>query len=159
MAQGRFEDAVKLRGKWGLHFYVWIWNPQTLLEFQMSVYVLPIGVLRTTGTLTRCWLMCTSLKQRSGALVEKSVFSLLMFPSWRYFSLINIFQQSNINIAILNVGAPCAGMNAVVRSAVRIGILQGHQMLAVHDGFDGLAQGMVICRVLSINTWPTQIQR
>lgn len=34
-------------------------------------------------------------------------------------------------------------MNAVVRSAVRIGILQGHQMLAVHDGFDGLAQGMV----------------
>lgn len=52
-------------------------------------------------------------------------------------------QQSNINIALLNVGAPCAGMNAVVRSAVRIGILKGHQMLAVHDGFDGLAQGMV----------------
>ncbi|KAM3620943.1 uncharacterized protein V6R79_003932 [Siganus canaliculatus] len=51
--------------------------------------------------------------------------------------------KSNINIAILNVGAPCAGMNAVVRSAVRIGILQGHQMLAVHDGFDGLAQGMI----------------
>ncbi|KAM9361928.1 phosphofructokinase, muscle b isoform 2-T2 [Symphorus nematophorus] len=51
--------------------------------------------------------------------------------------------KSNINIAIVNVGAPCAGMNAVVRSAVRIGILQGHQMLAVHDGFDGLAQGMI----------------
>uniref|UniRef100_H2SJI6 Phosphofructokinase, muscle b n=1 Tax=Takifugu rubripes TaxID=31033 RepID=H2SJI6_TAKRU len=51
--------------------------------------------------------------------------------------------KSNINIALLNVGAPCAGMNAVVRSAVRIGILQGHQMLAVHDGFDGLAQGMI----------------
>lgn len=51
--------------------------------------------------------------------------------------------QSNINIAILNVGAPCAGMNATVRSAVRIGLLQGHQMLAVHDGFDGLAHGMV----------------
>uniref|UniRef100_A0A8C4DDF1 ATP-dependent 6-phosphofructokinase n=1 Tax=Dicentrarchus labrax TaxID=13489 RepID=A0A8C4DDF1_DICLA len=51
--------------------------------------------------------------------------------------------KSNINIAILNVGAPCAGMNAVVRSAVRIGLLQGHQMLAVHDGFDGLAHGMI----------------
>lgn len=37
-------------------------------------------------------------------------------------------------------------MNAAVRSAVRIGILQGHQMLAVHDGFDGLAHGLVnIC--------------
>jgi len=51
--------------------------------------------------------------------------------------------KSNTNIAIVNVGAPCAGMNAAVRSAVRIGLLQGHQMLAVHDGFDGLAQGMV----------------
>uniref|UniRef100_A0A7N9AQV6 Phosphofructokinase, muscle b n=1 Tax=Mastacembelus armatus TaxID=205130 RepID=A0A7N9AQV6_9TELE len=53
--------------------------------------------------------------------------------------------KSNINIAILNVGAPCAGMNAAVRAAVRIGLLQGHQMLAVHDGFEGLAQGMVNC--------------
>ncbi|XP_053723444.1 phosphofructokinase, muscle b isoform X1 [Synchiropus splendidus] len=51
--------------------------------------------------------------------------------------------KSSINIAILNVGAPCAGMNAAVRSAVRTGILQGHQMLAVHDGFDGLAHGMI----------------
>uniref|UniRef100_A0A673MB25 6-phosphofructokinase n=1 Tax=Sinocyclocheilus rhinocerous TaxID=307959 RepID=A0A673MB25_9TELE len=50
---------------------------------------------------------------------------------------------NNINIAILNVGAPCAGMNAAVRSAVRIGILQGHNMLAVHDGFDGLAHGTI----------------
>ncbi|CAG06750.1 unnamed protein product, partial [Tetraodon nigroviridis] len=57
--------------------------------------------------------------------------------------LMECVQVSNINIALLNVGAPCAGMNAVVRSAVRIGILQGHQMLAVHDGFDGLAQGMI----------------
>lgn len=42
-------------------------------------------------------------------------------------------------MAILNVGAPCAGMNAAVRAAVRIGIIQGHNMLAVHDGFEGLA--------------------
>jgi len=51
--------------------------------------------------------------------------------------------QSNINIAILNVGAPCAGMNAAVRSTVRAGLLQGHRMLAVHDSFDGLAHGLV----------------
>uniref|UniRef100_A0A3P9PR46 ATP-dependent 6-phosphofructokinase n=1 Tax=Poecilia reticulata TaxID=8081 RepID=A0A3P9PR46_POERE len=51
--------------------------------------------------------------------------------------------KSNINIAILNVGAPCAGMNAAVRAAVRIGLLQGHQMLAVHEGFDGLAHGLI----------------
>jgi 6-phosphofructokinase 1 len=46
-------------------------------------------------------------------------------------------------VAIVNIGAPCAGMNAAVRSAVRIGIIQGHNMLAVHDGFEGLAQGKV----------------
>lgn len=65
---------------------------------------------------------------------------LSLFPS-----PIHIFSsfQSNINVAILNVGAPCAGMNAAVRSAVRIGILQGHGILAVQDGFDGLAQGKV----------------
>uniref|UniRef100_A0A8B9H3L1 6-phosphofructokinase type A n=1 Tax=Astyanax mexicanus TaxID=7994 RepID=A0A8B9H3L1_ASTMX len=51
--------------------------------------------------------------------------------------------KSNINVAILNVGAPCAGMNAAVRAAVRIGIIQGHNMLAVHDGFEGLAQGKI----------------
>uniref|UniRef100_A0A3B3QPM7 Phosphofructokinase, muscle b n=1 Tax=Paramormyrops kingsleyae TaxID=1676925 RepID=A0A3B3QPM7_9TELE len=51
--------------------------------------------------------------------------------------------KSNINIAILNIGAPCAGMNAAVRAAVRIGITQGHHMLAVHDGFEGLAHGLI----------------
>ena len=43
----------------------------------------------------------------------------------------------------MNIGAPCAGMNSAVRSAVRIGMIQGHTMLAVHDGFDGLAHGNV----------------
>uniref|UniRef100_A0A7N6C2V4 ATP-dependent 6-phosphofructokinase n=1 Tax=Anabas testudineus TaxID=64144 RepID=A0A7N6C2V4_ANATE len=51
--------------------------------------------------------------------------------------------KSNINVAVMNVGAPCAGMNAAVRAAVRMGLIQGHNMLAVHDGFDGLAQGQV----------------
>uniref|UniRef100_A0A3Q3S3D4 ATP-dependent 6-phosphofructokinase n=1 Tax=Mastacembelus armatus TaxID=205130 RepID=A0A3Q3S3D4_9TELE len=51
--------------------------------------------------------------------------------------------KSNINVAIMNIGAPCAGMNAAVRAAVRMGIIQGHSMLAVHDGFDGLAHGQV----------------
>lgn len=46
-------------------------------------------------------------------------------------------------MAVMNIGAPCAGMNAAVRAAVRMGIIQGHTMLAVHDGFDGLAQGQV----------------
>ncbi|KAE8298665.1 ATP-dependent 6-phosphofructokinase, muscle type [Larimichthys crocea] len=85
MAEGRFEDAVKLRGK----SFENNWN-----TYQMLAHVHPPDT------------------------------------------------KSNINIAVLNVGAPCAGMNAAVRSAVRVGLLQGHEMLAVHEGFDGLAHGM-----------------
>lgn len=51
--------------------------------------------------------------------------------------------KSNMNIAIMNVGAPCAGMNAAVRAAVRMGIIHGHNMFAIHDGFDGLAKGEI----------------
>ncbi|XP_015226038.1 PREDICTED: ATP-dependent 6-phosphofructokinase, muscle type-like [Cyprinodon variegatus] len=86
MAEGRYEDAIKLRGK----SFENNWN-----TYKMLAHVHPPET------------------------------------------------KSNINIALLNIGAPCAGMNATVRSAVRIGLLQGHQMLAVHDGFDGLAHGMI----------------
>ncbi|XP_020506825.1 ATP-dependent 6-phosphofructokinase, liver type [Labrus bergylta] len=51
--------------------------------------------------------------------------------------------QSNFSLAVLNVGAPAAGMNAAVRSAVRIAMAQGHKVYAVHDGFQGLAKGDV----------------
>ncbi|KAM6980155.1 LOW QUALITY PROTEIN: phosphofructokinase, muscle b [Aplochiton taeniatus] len=86
MGEGRFEDAVKLRGK----SFENNWN-----TYKMLAHVSPPDM------------------------------------------------KSNINIAIMNVGAPCAGMNAAVRSAVRVGIIQGHQMLAIHDGFEGLAQGKI----------------
>ncbi|XP_062827657.1 ATP-dependent 6-phosphofructokinase, muscle type isoform X2 [Anolis carolinensis] len=51
--------------------------------------------------------------------------------------------KSGYNLAVMNVGAPAAGMNAAVRSTVRIGLIHGHRMLAVHDGFEGLAEGKV----------------
>ncbi|XP_028933707.1 ATP-dependent 6-phosphofructokinase, platelet type isoform X3 [Ornithorhynchus anatinus] len=50
---------------------------------------------------------------------------------------------SNFNVAVLNVGAPAAGMNAAVRSAVRVGITEGHKMFAVTDGFEGFSRGQV----------------
>ncbi|KAM5153132.1 ATP-dependent 6-phosphofructokinase, liver type [Mantella aurantiaca] len=50
---------------------------------------------------------------------------------------------SNFSMAILNVGAPAAGMNAAVRSAVRIGISQGHKVFIVYDGFEGLSNGQI----------------
>lgn len=41
------------------------------------------------------------------------------------------------------MGAPSAGMNAAVRSAVRVGISEGHKMFAVNDGFEGFYKGQV----------------
>ncbi|XP_030015310.1 ATP-dependent 6-phosphofructokinase, platelet type isoform X6 [Sphaeramia orbicularis] len=51
--------------------------------------------------------------------------------------------NSSFNVAVLNVGAPAAGMNAAVRSAVRVGITEGHKMFAVSDGFEGFYKGQV----------------
>uniref|UniRef100_A0A3P8ZPS0 Phosphofructokinase domain-containing protein n=1 Tax=Esox lucius TaxID=8010 RepID=A0A3P8ZPS0_ESOLU len=51
--------------------------------------------------------------------------------------------QSSFNVAVLNVGAPAAGMNAAVRSAVRVGISEGHKMFAVNDGFEGFYKGQI----------------
>lgn len=51
--------------------------------------------------------------------------------------------KSGFNVAVINVGAPAAGMNAAVRSAVRFGISEGHKMYAVYDGFEGFAKGQI----------------
>uniref|UniRef100_A0A8B9KS52 6-phosphofructokinase n=1 Tax=Astyanax mexicanus TaxID=7994 RepID=A0A8B9KS52_ASTMX len=51
--------------------------------------------------------------------------------------------KSEHSMAILNVGAPAAGMNAAVRSAVRVGLAQGLRVYTVNDGFEGLAKDMV----------------
>uniref|UniRef100_A0A7N6BNN1 ATP-dependent 6-phosphofructokinase n=1 Tax=Anabas testudineus TaxID=64144 RepID=A0A7N6BNN1_ANATE len=61
----------------------------------------------------------------------------------RYNSIHHIHIVSNFNVAVLNVGAPAAGMNAAVRSAVRVGISEGHKMFAVSDGFEGFYKGQV----------------
>ncbi|XP_073713511.1 ATP-dependent 6-phosphofructokinase, platelet type-like isoform X1 [Misgurnus anguillicaudatus] len=51
--------------------------------------------------------------------------------------------HTSFNVAVLNVGAPAAGMNAAVRSAVRVGITEGHTMFAVNDGFEGFYKGQI----------------
>lgn len=55
-------------------------------------------------------------------------------------------------MAVLNVGAPAAGMNAAVRSAVRVGITEGHKMFAVSDGFEGFYKGQVRVKCLFCST-------
>ena len=51
--------------------------------------------------------------------------------------------QRRLRFAVLHGGGPAPGMNTAVRVAVRIGIDHGHTMLAVRNGFRGLADGNV----------------
>ncbi|XP_057227138.1 ATP-dependent 6-phosphofructokinase, platelet type isoform X3 [Malurus melanocephalus] len=51
--------------------------------------------------------------------------------------------KTNFNVAVLNVGAPAAGMNAAVRAAVRVGLTEGHKIFAVIDGFEGFSRGKI----------------
>ncbi len=46
-----------------------------------------------------------------------------------------------LKLAILTDGAPAPGMNTAVRAAVRMAIDQGHTIMAVHNGFEGLIRG------------------
>ncbi|XP_045071323.1 ATP-dependent 6-phosphofructokinase, liver type-like isoform X3 [Coregonus clupeaformis] len=67
--------------------------------------------------------------------------------NWNMYRLL-AFQKpavtkSDHTLAVLNVGAPAAGMNAAVRSAVRVALAYGHKVYSVNDGFEGLANGAV----------------
>ncbi|KAK2839693.1 hypothetical protein Q5P01_013433 [Channa striata] len=67
--------------------------------------------------------------------------------NWNIYKLLAFHKpaqsESNFSLAILNVGAPAAGMNAAVRSAVRIALANGHKVYGVQDGFQGLANGAI----------------
>ena len=41
-------------------------------------------------------------------------------------------------LALINVGAPAGGMNSAGRAAVRLAQYEGHTVLGIRDGFDGL---------------------
>jgi len=46
-----------------------------------------------------------------------------------------------LRLAILTDGAPAPGMNTAVRTAVRMAVDQGHSVMAVRNGFEGLIKG------------------
>ncbi|TNN30648.1 ATP-dependent 6-phosphofructokinase, liver type [Liparis tanakae] len=68
--------------------------------------------------------------------------------NWKIYKLLSfqkpVQSESKVSLAVLNVGAPAAGMNAAVRSAVRLALSHGQKVYAVHDGFQGLADGNVV---------------
>ncbi|XP_059144698.1 ATP-dependent 6-phosphofructokinase-like [Physella acuta] len=55
-----------------------------------------------------------------------------------------LWKKSHRNLAVMNIGAPACGMNAAVRSFVRISLTKGFRVLGIHDSFDGLVKGEVV---------------
>lgn len=51
--------------------------------------------------------------------------------------------QRQLRLAIMHMGGPAPGMNTAVRAAVRVGLDQGHVILAVSNGLSGLLTGQV----------------
>jgi 6-phosphofructokinase 1 len=62
--------------------------------------------------------------------------------------------QRQLRLAVMHGGAPAPGMNAAVRTAVRLGIDRGHTMLGVSNAFDGLiANEIEELGWMSVNGW------
>jgi len=65
--------------------------------------------------------------------------------------------QKRFRIAVLHAGAPAPGMNTAARAAIRLGLDQGHIMLGVRNGFEGLVEGEVEeMEWMSTSGWATQ---
>jgi len=52
-------------------------------------------------------------------------------------------EQKGWRLAVINIGSPCCGMNAAVRSFARNCIYSGNQPFGIHNGIDGLINGEV----------------
>uniref|UniRef100_A0A672Q3B0 Phosphofructokinase, platelet n=1 Tax=Sinocyclocheilus grahami TaxID=75366 RepID=A0A672Q3B0_SINGR len=86
---------------------------------------------------------CVQMTQEVQKAMDEKRFEEAVRLRGRCVSYVLFVTFSNFNVAVLNVGAPAAGMNAAVRSAVRVGISEGHKMFAVSDGFEGFRKGQV----------------
>jgi len=62
--------------------------------------------------------------------------------------------QRRLRLAVMHAGGLAPGMNTAVRAAVRLGIDNGHTMLAVHHGIKGLIAGnLTEMEWMSVNDW------
>ncbi|MCL6540011.1 MAG: 6-phosphofructokinase [Roseiflexus sp.] len=90
-----------------------------------------------------------AMELRSGSFKE-------MFQTFQALSsaLPSVTRARKSRIALLHAGGPAPGMNTAVRAAVRLGLDQGHTMLVVRNGFDGLIAGEIDeCEWQAVDGW------
>lgn len=113
-------------------------------------------------------MQCVEITRQVGKHIEAKEFSKAFEargPSfhlaWRIYNILSKpsyavkeIPKKNIKIAVVHSGAPSPGMNAAVRAIVRLGLHAGYTVLAVQNGFSGLAKGQVQeMQWLSVNGW------
>jgi 6-phosphofructokinase 1 len=65
--------------------------------------------------------------------------------------------KRRLRIAIMNAGGPAPGMNTAVRAATRIGLDNGHIIIGVRQGFEGLINGDIEeFEWMSVAGWATK---
>lgn len=65
--------------------------------------------------------------------------------------------KQRFRIAVLNAGAPAPGMNTAARAAIRLGLDEGHIMLGVRNGLQGLIEGKLgPMEWMSVSGWASQ---
>ncbi|MGQ9548370.1 MAG: 6-phosphofructokinase [Roseiflexus sp.] len=90
-----------------------------------------------------------AMELRSGSFRE-------MFQTFQALSnaMPSVTRSRRSRIALLHAGGPAPGMNTAVRAAVRLGLDQGHTMLVVRNGFDGLIAGQIDeCEWQMVDGW------
>lgn len=63
-----------------------------------------------------------------------------------FYQKLNLFMYKSLQsytFAVLNIGAPAGGMNAALSAFVRSALFDGHKVLGIRDGFDGLIKNEV----------------
>ena len=69
----------------------------------------------------------------------------------------DIQEAGGRNLAVMNVGAPCCGANAAIRSFVRTCISGGHNAFGIQTGVEGLIKGEIhLMKWGDVNGWVSQ---
>ena len=100
---------------------------------------------------TKNWEVAVQLR---GSGFKRNLDTYLMLTQNRPKHMATHVGKPSLRFGVMHVGAPCGGMNAAARSFVRNCILLGHHPVAIHNGVEGFAEGVIEPMTWeSVNGW------
>lgn len=84
------------------------------------------------------WTTAVMLRGRS---FQRNLETYKLLTKMRTVEKDNLSEGHKFNVAVINVGAPAGGMNAAVRSYVRMALYHQCSVFGIEDSFEGLANG------------------